>query len=45
MSVLHGQLYMKDFPLNPQTETRFDSTAGTIEFLPGFDRPGNASYP
>jgi hypothetical protein len=24
---------MKDFPLIPQTETRFDSTAGTIEFF------------
>jgi hypothetical protein len=33
VSVLHGQLYMKDFPLIPQTETRFDSTAGTIQFV------------
>ena len=33
VSVSHGQLYMKDFPLVPQTETRFDSTAGTIEFF------------
>ena len=32
VSVQKGQLYMKDFPLIPQTETRFDSTAGTIEF-------------
>jgi hypothetical protein len=32
VSVLQGQLYMKDFPLIPQSETRFDSTAGTIEF-------------
>jgi hypothetical protein len=32
ISVLNGQLYMKDFPLLPQTETRFDSTAGTVEF-------------
>ena len=32
VSVVHGQLYMKDFPLIPQSETRFDSTAGTIEF-------------
>jgi len=31
--VNHGQLYMKDFPLVPQTDTRFDSTAGTIEFF------------
>src|SRR5580704_10491855 len=33
VSVNHGQLYMKDFPLVPQTETRFDSTAATIEFF------------
>lgn len=33
VSVNQGQLYMKDFPLIPQTETRFDSTAGTIEFF------------
>ena len=33
VSVLKGQLYMKDFPLIPQSETRFDSTAGTIEFV------------
>jgi hypothetical protein len=32
VSVLQGQLYMKDFPLIPQSETSFDSTAGTIEF-------------
>lgn len=32
VSVLQGQLYMKDFPLIPQSDTRFDSTAGTIEF-------------
>jgi hypothetical protein len=32
VSVLEGQLYMKDFPLIPQSETRFDSTAGTVEF-------------
>jgi len=24
---------MKDFPLVPQTQTRFDSTAATIEFF------------
>jgi len=33
VSMHRGQLYMKDFPLVPQTETRFDSTAGTIEFF------------
>ena len=33
ISVNQGQLYMKDFPIVPQTETRFDSTAGTIEFF------------
>ncbi len=33
VSLLHGQLYLKDFPLVPQTETRFDSTAATIEFV------------
>jgi len=32
VSVLKGQLYMKDFPLIPQSDTRFDSTAGTVEF-------------
>jgi|SRR5579871_1254522 len=32
VTVQNGQLYMKDFPLIPQSETRFDSTAGTIEF-------------
>ena len=32
VSVSGGQLYMKDFPLIPQTETKFDSTAGTVEF-------------
>jgi hypothetical protein len=33
VSVLNGQLYMKDFPLVPQTQTRFDSTAAAIEFF------------
>ena len=33
VSVLQGQLYMKDFPLVPQTQTRFDSTAASIEFF------------
>ncbi|HEX4278141.1 MAG TPA: hypothetical protein VHZ74_22460 [Bryobacteraceae bacterium] len=32
VSVQQGQLYMKDFPLIPTSETTFDSTAGTIEF-------------
>jgi len=32
ITVLKGQLYMKDFPLIPQTDSRFESTAGTIEF-------------
>lgn len=32
VSVQQGQLYMKDFPLIPQSDTTFDSTAGTIEF-------------
>jgi hypothetical protein len=32
VSVQQGQLYMKDFPLIPKSETEFDSTAGTIEF-------------
>lgn len=32
VSVRDGQLYMKDFPLIPRTDTRFDSTAGSIEF-------------
>lgn len=32
VSVHDGQLYMKDFPLIPQNDTTFDSTAGTIEF-------------
>src|SRR5215471_16233736 len=42
VSVLQGQLYMKDFPLIPQTETRFDSTAGTIEFF--LDSSGQVSH-
>jgi len=32
VSVQRGQLYMKDFPLIPKSQTTFDSTAGTIEF-------------
>jgi len=32
VTLLDGQLYMKDFPLIPQSETSFDCTAGTIEF-------------
>jgi hypothetical protein len=42
VSVLNGQLYMKDFPLVPQTETRFDSTAGTIEFF--LDSSGRVTH-
>ena len=42
VSVNHGQLYMKDFPLVPQTETRFDSTAGTIEFF--LDASGKVTH-
>ncbi len=37
-----GQLYMKDFPLIPQTDTRFDSTAGTIEFY--LDASGRVTH-
>ena len=32
VSVIKGQLFMQDYPLIPQTDTRFDSTSGTIEF-------------
>ena len=42
VSVNLGQLYMKDFPLVPQTETRFDSTAGTIEFF--LDASGKVTH-
>jgi hypothetical protein len=42
VSVLRGQLYMKDFPLIPQSDTRFDSTAGTIEFF--LDANGLATH-
>jgi hypothetical protein len=42
VSVVNGQLYMKDFPLVPQTETRFDSTAGTIEFF--LDSSGRVTH-
>jgi hypothetical protein len=42
LSVVNGQLYMKDFPLVPQTETRFDSTAGTIEFF--LDSSGRVTH-
>ena len=42
VSVLHGQLYLKDFPLIPQTDTRFDSTEGTIEFY--LDSSGRATH-
>ncbi len=42
ISVMKGQLYMKDFPLIPTTDTRFDSTAGTIEFQ--LDSGGRATH-
>ena len=42
VSVVNGQLFMKDFPLVPQTETRFDSTAGTIEFF--MDSTGRVTH-
>jgi len=42
VSVLQGQLYMKDFPLIPQSETSFDSTAGTIEFY--LDSSGRVTH-
>ncbi len=42
VSVMHGQLFMKDFPLLPQTETRFDSTAGSIEFF--LDSSGKVTH-
>ena len=42
VSVLEGQLYMKDFPLIPQSETSFDSTAGTIEFY--LDSSGRVTH-
>lgn len=42
LSVVRGQLFMKDFPLVPQTQTRFDSTAGSIEFFT--DASGNVTH-
>jgi hypothetical protein len=33
---------MKDFPLIPQSETSFDSTAGTIEFY--LDSSGRVTH-
>lgn len=42
VSVLHGQLYLKDFPLIPQTETRFDSTAGEVDFF--LDSSGKVTH-
>ena len=42
VSVLQGQLYMRDFPLIPQSDTSFDSTAGTIEFH--LDSNGRATH-
>jgi hypothetical protein len=32
VTLMKGQLYLNDLPLIPQTETRFDSTAATIQF-------------
>jgi hypothetical protein len=42
VSVNHGQLYMRDFPLVAQTATRFDSTAATIEFF--LDASGKVTH-
>jgi hypothetical protein len=42
LSVQRGELYMKDFPLIPQSDTRFDSTAGTIEFY--LDSSGRVTH-
>jgi hypothetical protein len=42
VSVVKGALYLKDFPLVPQTETRFDSTAATLEFF--LDASGNVTH-
>ena len=33
VTLINGQLYLNDLPLIPQSETRFDSTAATIEFF------------
>jgi hypothetical protein len=32
VTLTKGQLYLNDLPLIPQSETRFDSTAATVEF-------------
>ncbi|MBV8845057.1 MAG: hypothetical protein JO307_19800 [Bryobacterales bacterium] len=32
VTLINGQLYLNDLPLIPQSPTRFDSTAATIEF-------------
>jgi hypothetical protein len=42
VTLLDGQLYLKDFPLVPQTETRFDSTAASIEFF--VDSSGSVTH-
>lgn len=42
VSLVNGELYLKDFPLVPQTDTRFDSTAATIEFF--LDASGNVTH-
>jgi hypothetical protein len=33
VTLVNGQLYLNDLPLIPQTQTRFDSTAGAVEFF------------
>ena len=45
VSVLKGQLYLKDFPLIPQNETSFDSTEGTVEFHVDSSGRVSALYP
>ena len=42
MSLVNGELYLQDFPLVPQTDTRFDSTAATIEFF--LDASGKVTH-
>lgn len=42
VTLVKGQLYMKDFPLVPQSNTRFESTAATIEFFA--DSSGRIAY-
>jgi len=42
VSLVGGQLYLNDLPLIPQSRTRFDSTAATIEF--SVNAGGEAMY-